>query len=729
MELEFGANTTISTTAIHMERPIDTPSDCATNRHTTDCTPSLACRTLGRHRPTPAFPDSLLSDIGHCLAWIEPRSMEANHGARSGGGPGAMAYTSTSSGMADDNGRTVVELPDPLLHALSPFNEGMAGAALPFASATSGTLPPFGMDLPVPDAPAAFPAFLPYQHPGTAINHPQTHPQAMPCDPSSWQFLASPAPWCSVGSAAHTGHNVGDSEAPSQQLYAPSLAPAATASLPSALVPDTDATRLGNDPGTTESVGGGELRLAVPSQPPPLPLPPPRHGGAAPHPMHLVGPTVDDDVSFPTGLPSFGMSAFSGPGHSEPPASIGPEPLQPSPEPLPDPGWPSDHAWRPTHSSSFTDPSGCPLVGRPHSPSGNVMTYESPHLAQPARNDVAPTRPREAIAPSSGVDSSRGSRVRAAPSGPSRRSQSRQEMKPYMSQFATSSTKRKSFSPGRRQEVAEMRRIGACFTCKLQKGMCDSGDIGTTGPYAGRPASSPLHRVEGRETMCWDPSRAGTTPLQIKMTGLISTKPLEVQCRFFKQVDSDRVHKNIGGSNPGEAWKLPPLAATNFAAIKRALNENFLGWCTGFIGALRSPHRSQKTQTLAEWLHLAQQYADDQPESLTYRALQLWTGANLTQVERGLTGERTLNIGQVQDERSALNGLIPIPPMLDLQIDTVIIRWMCAVQDDLMKDLFKKIREKKEHHILDIFLATFVLSCAAECVACEQSARRGSTVM
>lgn len=39
-----------------------------------------------------------------------------------------------------------------------------------------------------------------------------------------------------------------------------------------------------------------------------------------------------------------------------------------------------------------------------------------------------------------------------------------------------------------------------------------------------------------------------------------------------------------------------------------------------------------------------------------------------------------------------------------------------------MKGLFRTIRKKEVQHSLDIFLAIFVLSCAAECVACEQSA-------
>lgn len=473
--------------------------------HTLPCLPHP--RPLSAHPCLPGSLTRILGDISHCprsaLAWTKARYMEANHGARSSGGPDATV--NTSSVMADDNGRTsaplqpavtAVELPDPLSHALTPFNVAMPGAALPFASATSVTLPPFDMELPALAAPAAFPAFLPYHHPGlaTSTRHPQTHPPAMPCDPGSWEFLGrdsaplpanarrhatlprqaantcpthhavSPSPWPSVGSTANIGHDVGDSEALSQHLYAPSLAPAGAASLPSALVSGTDDARLGNDPGTAESVGDDEMRLAVP------PPPPHRHGGAAPHPMHLVGPTVDDDIPFSTDLLSFDMSAYSGPDHSEPPASIGPEPLQPSPEPLPDPGWASDHAWRPAYSSSFTDPSACPPVGRPHSPPGNAMAYESPHPAQSTRINVVPTRPQEAIASSSGVDSLRGSRVRAAPSGPSRRSHSRQEMKPYMSRFATSSTKRKSFSPIRRREVAITRKIGACFICKLQKG-------------------------------------------------------------------------------------------------------------------------------------------------------------------------------------------------------------------------------------------------------------------
>ncbi|KAL8375994.1 hypothetical protein RB595_007211 [Gaeumannomyces hyphopodioides] len=678
--------------------------------------------------------------------------MEANHDARSGGGPGAT----NDGSMADDNGRsfsplqpaiTAGQLPPPPLHALHNFHVGMARVTLPPADATSDEPQSFADTLPAPAAPTFLsPALFSY-HPGPAISHHQAHSQVMSCGPGSWdcahaERLSPPSPWCSARSPPRVDHDVGGTESLSHHIYVPALVPGAAASLPGPPVSGTDAAGFGVGPGTTKSDDNGELRLAVP---------PPLHGGVAP--IHLIEPTVSDTIPFSADLSGYDLSAFSAPGHFGPPAPISPEPLQQAPEPLLDSSWPSDYAWRPTHVSSFTDPLDCPSDYRPHSPSGNVTTHASLHPAQPARSNIIPARPQKAIAPLSSLDKPHGSPVFAVTSGPSRYSQNRREMEPYMSRFATSSTKRKSFSPGRRQEVAETRKNGACFTCRLQKGSCGSGGIGTGGTYGGRPAcktcrdrqerntspelvvlcyrldlndccvfrkASPLHRVEGRETMSWDSSDAGITLLQVKMTGLIGTKPLEVQCRKFRKVDCDRVEKNIGGSEPGEAWTLPPVAATHFAGIRRALDENSLGWCVGFIGALRSPHPSQDPQTLAEWLHVARQYADDQPTSLTYRALQLWTGANLAHVERGLAGEQTLDIKQVQDEKSALNGLIPIPPMLDLQIDTVIIRWMCVVQDDLMKDVFKKIRDKDKQHFLDIFLAIFVLCCTAECVACEQ---------
>lgn len=693
--------------------------------------------------------------------------MEANHDARSGGGPGA-----TSDGsMADDNSCsfaplqpaiTAGQLPPPPLHPLHPFHIGMARVTLPLADATSDEPQSFADTLPAPAVPTFLsPALLSYDL-GPAISHHGAHPQVMPCDPGSWdcahpERLASPLPWCAVRSPPHVGHDVGGSESLSQHIYVPALVPAAAASLPGPPVSGTtDPAGLGVGPGTAKNDDNGELQLVVP---------PPLHGGVAP--IRLVGPTAGDVLSsFSADLSSYDLSAFSAPGHFGQPAPIGSEPLQQSPEPLADSNWTPDCAWRPTHASSFTDPSDCPSNYQRHSPSGNVTTHASPHPTQSARSNTVPARPRKVIAPMSSLDRPRESPAFAATSRPSRRGQNPQKMQSYMSRFATSPTKRKSFSPNRRQEVAETRKKGACFTCRLQKGSCVGGSIGTGGPYGGRPAcktcrdrqerrkqekekqekqernkspelivlcyrldlndccvfrtASPLHRVEGRETMCWDSSNAGVTSLQVGMTGLIRSKPLEVQCRFFRRVDFDRVEKHIGGSTPGEVWKLPPLAATKFAGIRRALDEDSLGWCIGFIGALRSPHLSQNSQTLAEWLHVARQYADDQPKSLTYRALQLWTGANLAHVERGLTGEQTLDIKQVQDEKSTLNGLIPIPPMLDLQIDTVIIRWMCEVQDELMKDIFKKIRDKDEQHFLDIFLAIFVLCCTAECVAREQ---------
>lgn len=89
-------------------------------------------------------------------------------------------------------------------------------------------------------------------------------------------------------------------------------------------------------------------------------------------------------------------------------------------------------------------------------------------------------------------------------------------------------------------------------------------------------------------------------------------------------------------------------------------------------------------------------------------------------MERALVGDESLGMTAVDDHASPIHGLIPIPPILDNQIDRVTIIWMETLIQKVLKLLGSKISAKKSGNWFELFLAIMVLLVTAECTAKEQ---------
>jgi len=75
-----------------------------------------------------------------------------------------------------------------------------------------------------------------------------------------------------------------------------------------------------------------------------------------------------------------------------------------------------------------------------------------------------------------------------------------------------------------------------------------------------------------------------------------------------------------------------------------------------------------------------------------------------------LRGEQTLNIAPlVGDDNAHDHGNIPIPPMLDYQLDTVAIKWMRDTMKNMLKVLWEVLKSHSEGSWFDVFLVMFIL--------------------
>jgi hypothetical protein len=84
-------------------------------------------------------------------------------------------------------------------------------------------------------------------------------------------------------------------------------------------------------------------------------------------------------------------------------------------------------------------------------------------------------------------------------------------------------------------------------------------------------------------------------------------------------------------------------------------------------------------------------------------------GSKLCGTEKSLAGEERLGLQAVDEPGALLHGLVPAPPKIDHQLDTVVIDWMTKNATNLMKHLAMKLVAKTQQDWFDIFLTLFII--------------------
>nr|RBQ88733.1 hypothetical protein FVER53263_06550 [Fusarium verticillioides] len=109
-------------------------------------------------------------------------------------------------------------------------------------------------------------------------------------------------------------------------------------------------------------------------------------------------------------------------------------------------------------------------------------------------------------------------------------------------------------------------------------------------------------------------------------------------------------------------------------------------------------------------LQEAIRFSEQHNSSLVKDSLRLWAGSRLTELPWMICGEHTLGQIPVQDLECPRSGTIPIPPIMDTQMDHLVIKnIMTPLRQKILAGLQKKIMENKRENWYEIYLTTFVL--------------------
>jgi len=98
-------------------------------------------------------------------------------------------------------------------------------------------------------------------------------------------------------------------------------------------------------------------------------------------------------------------------------------------------------------------------------------------------------------------------------------------------------------------------------------------------------------------------------------------------------------------------------------------------------------------------------------------ALRLWSTTRLTERAWRICGQETLGFEPPLDNSNPWKGIIPVNPIMDQQLDQIVIQHILTpLGKDVLAELHKKLESRKtaKKHWFEIYLTIFVLLSNAE---------------
>ncbi|KAF5615121.1 uncharacterized protein FTJAE_13444 [Fusarium tjaetaba] len=278
---------------------------------------------------------------------------------------------------------------------------------------------------------------------------------------------------------------------------------------------------------------------------------------------------------------------------------------------------------------------------------------------------------------------------------------------------------RKPNDDQRRKEIAQVRKKGACLRCRLQSLKCDketpcsdcvrvSGEVhlckaicerfNLRESIAFRIGNSKFNQETAtvRPYPNWTPSSAPRVMTLMRPGQVSSNWPkgdgvptLQVLVREFIPSSADIT---------AERWR----SATT-AALLDWVDNNFEYYA-----------RDMTSQTgdflIGVTFDEALRYVSKNPNSMVKSALQLWVGARMAQEFFCIVENNDFNIDVVDDANSIHHGQCPIPPVLDHQLDVLMIQEMIRIKDQIMSEIERILKGRHSRSKwFEVYLTIFVL--------------------
>lgn len=98
-------------------------------------------------------------------------------------------------------------------------------------------------------------------------------------------------------------------------------------------------------------------------------------------------------------------------------------------------------------------------------------------------------------------------------------------------------------------------------------------------------------------------------------------------------------------------------------------------------------------------------------------ALGLWSASRMIEKTWRICGEDKLGLEASTDPANPWNGIVPVTPIMDMQLDQIVIRGvLMPLRTKLLQELQEKIYSYERGNWFSIFLTTFILLSNTESI-------------
>ena len=237
-----------------------------------------------------------------------------------------------------------------------------------------------------------------------------------------------------------------------------------------------------------------------------------------------------------------------------------------------------------------------------------------------------------------------------------------------------------------------------------------------------------------RDVMIW--ISTSPVPLSVKFSALNENGPqMEIQCCHFRPEPTD-VTQRKWGTEVSQVVAIPTYCAYDRQDVRKQLPSIIDAYSRNLFLKLEQSLTSESLEpAMLQTLRVARKRAErggrTQENQILEGALNIWYGVHFMAQPRTLNGDKTLGLEVINDPKAHDNGYIPIPPMLDYQLDTSAMEWMESLMKPMLKSLWKILLARSKKEWFNVFLAFFILLDSLEIVYGAQTKyikEHGSTV-
>ncbi|KAK4222965.1 hypothetical protein QBC38DRAFT_374093, partial [Podospora fimiseda] len=296
---------------------------------------------------------------------------------------------------------------------------------------------------------------------------------------------------------------------------------------------------------------------------------------------------------------------------------------------------------------------------------------------------------------------------------------------------------RNAFTLEKRQQTAFVRKEGVCGRCKKSKRQCDLAL--QTSPYIsctlctstklyknvsrmpcfrstlldilffrdGPAANEPLFTKRDTVYHLEDPSKPDVPVKTLKLTQNIGSHRLTVYASEFVPKPEDVTsYKWKDPSGVSRDLPMPPFCLTNIEKVHSHYLQYIQEAKWSYLESLQSDDELSWTT-----VKMGMAYAKKRPGSLVADVLDLWAISRMIEIPWEMCGQDTLGVKRINNpENPNWHNKIPIPPIMDTQLDQIVIQHILKPLRQRVIDKFQElVTPAKPEAWFEIYLAAFVI--------------------